>query len=338
MTSPSLWSRLKNAHLFRVVVIYLGASWLVLEVVGLFLVAPSGAWAQQVGDVEFEPEVTDAVFPFGKGPRVLVDAAHNNLHTVEGRYRAFAELLRRDGYVVEGLDAPLSPEALRGADILVISNAVADANILEDDWTLPTPSAFSPDEIVAVRTWIEEGGSLLLIADHMPWPGAAADLAETFGLMFGNGFARDGTLQSGRMTFRRDDDSLADHAIIRGRMPEEAVESVMAFSGQAFRIRPGTAGQPLLVLGDDTVLLLPVKAWEFSEKTPRISASGMLQGATVRFGDGRVAAFGEAAMFTAQVSGTERRPSGMNHPEARENAQFVLNVLHWLSGLLEQQE
>jgi len=36
-------------------------------------------------------------------------------------------------------------------------------------------------------------------------------------------------------------------------------------------------------------------------------------------------------MFTAQVD--EEGPMGMNHPEARQNAQFVLNVLHWLTGV-----
>ena len=37
MTSPSLWSRLKNAHLFRVLVIYAAASWVLLQIVGLFI-------------------------------------------------------------------------------------------------------------------------------------------------------------------------------------------------------------------------------------------------------------------------------------------------------------
>lgn len=37
MTSPSLWSRLKDAHLFRVLVIYLATAWVVLQIVGLFI-------------------------------------------------------------------------------------------------------------------------------------------------------------------------------------------------------------------------------------------------------------------------------------------------------------
>ena len=60
----------------------------------------------------------------------------------------------------------------------------------------------------------------------------------------------------------------------------------------------------------------------------------MLQGAALPFGKGRVAAFGEGAMFSAQVSGPQRRPMGMNMPAAGENPQFLLSVLHWLAGLL----
>ena len=48
-------------------------------------------------------------------------------------------------------------------------------------------------------------------------------------------------------------------------------------------------------------------------------------------GKGRLAIFGEAAMFTAQLAGPARSPAGFNHPAASENAQFVLNVMHWLA-------
>ena len=70
---------------------------------------------------------------------------------------------------------------------------------------------------------------------------------------------------------------------------------------------------------------------------PFVPATGLLQGAVIRHGKGRVAVFGEAAMFTAQV--IERNGQvvrfGMNDPAASQNAQFVLNVLHWLSGQLD---
>ena len=186
-------------------------------------------------------------------------------------------------------------------------------------------SAFEASEATAVEIWIEQGGALLLIADHMPWPGAAEELAARFGLLFINGYAQDAETGRGRMTFRRSDGSLRDHAISNGRRPEERIESVTTFTGQAFRSNPGTPIEPLLVLNDSTEVLLPEVAGQFSEGTPRLAAVGWLQGAVLRYGSGRVAAFGEAAMFSAQVSGEQRIPMGMNDPEASENPQFLLN-------------
>ena len=107
-----------------------------------------------------------------------------------------------------------------------------------------------------------------------------------------------------------------------------------AFAGTAFTLRAGTSHSPLLVLPAGTELLYPEVAWEFTEQTKRREAEGMLQGAVLEVGGGRVAVFGEAGMFTAQVQGEEREPLGMNHPRASHNARFVLNVLRWLAGLI----
>lgn len=87
-----------------------------------------------------------------------------------------------------------------------------------------------------------------------------------------------------------------------------------------------------MTLPKGTRLELPIVAWQFSDTTPRISGEGWLQGGTVTFGRGRIAVFGEAAMFSAQRKGPQHTPMGMNAPEAAQNPQFVLNVLHWLAG------
>ena len=89
-----------------------------------------------------------------------------------------------------------------------------------------------------------------------------------------------------------------------------------------------------MYMPDDWVVLLPIEAWVIDESTPVVSTRGLIQGGVLRHGAGKVAVFGEAAMFTAQVD--EEGPMGMNHPEAPQNAQFVLNVLHWLSGVLPE--
>ena len=67
---------------------------------------------------------------------------------------------------------------------------------------------------------------------------------------------------------------------------------------------------------------------------PLLSVAGWLQGGTRKLDQGRVAILGEAAMCTAQLEGTV--PDGMNAPQASQNAQFCLNVMHWLSGLLDE--
>ena len=133
----------------------------------------------------------------------------------------------------------------------------------------------------------------------------------------------------------RADGTLADHPITRGRNESERIESVMIFTGQAFR--PPDDAAPLLIVPPGVEILLPSVAWEFSDQTPRVSADGLLQGAALGVGKARIAVFGEAAMLTAQrgVENGEVSLFGMNHPEARDNEQFVLNVIHWLTGLLD---
>ena len=87
----------------------------------------------------------------------------------------------------------------------------------------------------------------------------------------------------------------------------------------------------------DWAVFFPHQASVFTKPTPAESARGLLQGAVLRHGQGRVAVFGEAAMFTAQTQVLGEQVvmrMGMNDPEAPQNAQFVLNVLHWLSGVL----
>jgi len=287
----------------------------------------------QRADLEFRPPIIDPAFATGAGPVVLIDEAHYNFHTAEGRYKPFAELLRRDGYIVRSSASAFTEQSLAGARVLVISNALNKDDA--DDWVLPNPSAFDASEISAIEAWVERGGSLLMIADHMPFPGAAEELADRFGLLFINGYARNAGGGGGRMVFSRADGSLRAHPITNGRSPAEGVETVMAFTGQAFRARPGTPIEPLLVLGDDAVILLPQVAAEFTDTTPQLAAVGWFQGVVLHHGSGRVAAFGEAAMFSAQVSGVGRFPMGMNDPAAGENYQFLLNVMHWLTGQLD---
>ena len=141
---------------------------------------------------------------------------------------------------------------------------------------------------------------------------------------------------SGLITYRRSDRSLADVPVTNGRRPAERVDSVVSFTGSAFRLaatRPDSAW-PVFTFRAHTRVWMPRVAWQFGDSVASLPGDGLLQGALLRYGRGRVAVFGEAAMFSAQVTGPQRTPMGMNAPFAPQNAQFTLNVAHWMSGLL----
>ena len=292
--------------------------------------AAQQAAAQQTADTSFKPPIPNPAYLSGRGPVVMLDEAHFNFHTADGRYQPFSELLRRDGYVVKASRLKFSKVSLKGGQILVIANPLAERN--RTDWSLPTPSAFSDEEIEAVRDWVKGGGSLLLIADHMPFPGAAEKLALAFGVRFSNGYAVDEKAR-GPILFKLSDGSLRDHQITRGRADAEKVDSVATFTGSAFQVE-GSA-QPLLVFGPTVKSFMTSVAGQITDETPRVPVKGWYQGAVMQFGKGRVGVFGEAAMFSAQLAGPNGNPMGMNAPIAAQNPQFLLNVMHWLSGKLK---
>jgi len=300
-----------------------------LPAVAGMLPTPCALAAQQVADSSFAPLLGAPAFPAGRGPRVALDEAHNNFHTLDGRYLTFGLVLADDGFDVVANREPFSTASLAGVDVLVIANALHERNAGED-WSLPNPSAFTPAEVAAVRAWVEGGGALLLIADHMPFGGAAGLLAAALGFELLNGFATPGDGGTGPLVFRRADGSLADHEVTRGSSGALRVDSVATFTGEAFRVPAGATS--LLTLPAGTFSLNPDTAWVFHDDTPRTDVSGWSQGAVAEVGRGRVAVFGEAAMFSAQLAGPQRVPMGMNSPVAAHNPRLLVNLLRWLAG------
>jgi len=162
------------------------------------LLLPTWLLSQQISDTTYHPIIANPQYGLGKGSVVFIDEGHHNFHTKNGRYWAFSNLLQRDGYVVKGYTGEFSKEKLQKGKILVIANALNEKNV--KDWFLPTPSAFTKSEIDVVNKWVNDGGSLFLIADHMPMAGAAKELAAEFGFEFSNGFALD-TISNGPSIF-----------------------------------------------------------------------------------------------------------------------------------------
>jgi len=297
--------------------------------VGAGLAGAAPVHAQQVVDTTYRPRVTSPTYQPGRGPLVRVDASHHT-PSLDETLVPLRRLLEADGYRVARLVAGIGPPTLAGTDVLVIVDALADRNV--DDWTLPTPSAIAPAEERALVDWVRAGGSLLLVADHMPFAGATSDLAKALGIETLNGFAID-TVSWDPITFRRSDGTLRGHPIVDGRDQAERIDSVYTYWGHAFRAHEASAAN-LLAFGQGVVSMQPRKAWRFDAETEVVPVAGWSQGLALRVGKGRVVVLGDSGMLTAHLVGPARRPVGLNAPAAGQNAQFVLNVFHWLAGLI----
>ena len=284
--------------------------------------------AQQMADPEFNPTVANPAYS-KSSPRVLFDEAHNNFHTMDGRYKPFVTLLLNDGYRVVRNRQSFSKSSLESFKVLVIANALGSEDMDEDGVANP---AFTEAECDAVHDWVRGGGSLLLIADHAPFGGAAEILAKRFGVEMSKGFTYDESNSAegnpSFIIFSRENKLLLQHPITDGRGDSEKVNKVMSFTGQSLT---GPKDSYAILKLSDTAKDTPDR-----DATTSISAAGRAQALAFKFGKGRVVVQGEAAMLSAQIAGPEKYKMGMNVP-GTDNKQYVLNVMHWLSGLLKEQ-
>jgi hypothetical protein len=320
----------------------------------LFLLSAGVVSAQQIPDPNFDAAVTRPTYTTTH-PSVAIDQGHDNFHTKDGLFKPFADLLRNDGYTVVANTAKFTSVSLESIDVLVISNAIGK---LENDNNNSTP-AFTKPECDAVYDWVQRGGSLFLIADHAPMGDAAALLAERFGVTLGNGFVFDTNPDNfadkdpTELVFSDHNHLLDSNPITRGRNGIERLHRLVAFTGESvtiprdavaiLRLSP-TVGevhtregvQPLY---DDDAIKAKANLEAAARQWPIV---GRAMAVAFKVGRGRVVVSGEAGMLTAQVfkekdkDGTEKfvGKTGMSVP-GNDDKQYVLNVLHWLSGVLK---
>jgi hypothetical protein len=303
---------------------------------------------QQIADPDFDARVARPAYAENH-PKVLFDEAHNNFHTSAGRYKPFTDLLANDGYLITPNKEKFQPGVLQGYRILVIANALDD----RINSTGAKSAAFTEEECDAVRDWVRAGGALLLIADHAPFGEAAENLAARFGVGMSKGYAMDEAnfdSESGNRGFilyTRENRLLASHPITEGRDRSERIDRVLTFTGQSLSVPAGAAA--LLKMSDTAVDLTRSAVADSTAALERAlnrqggttpervskgtSAAGRSQAVALAFGKGRVVILGEAAMLSAQLAGTEKKALGMNR-KGIDNRQLGLNIMHWLSGLL----
>jgi hypothetical protein len=323
--------------------------WLRVLIVGALTLAIVIALSlpRQAGDEDFIARVERPAYApdLPTRPVVLIDRAHFNFHTLDKRYKPFAELMRADGYDVRPNTKRFSRPALAEADVLVVVNGLGLRGSLQmlltalrlDGLVDLSGSAFSDRESEALADWVRGGGALLLIADHAPCGKAAARLASRFGVGMTNGWAEDdrpnhdpSTDHWGFLLFSRENGLLGDHAITAGRDPAERVDRVVSFAGQALAPPPGST--VFLRLSPTARIYRKAR----SANDDYVPAAGMGQGVALLYGQGRVVVLGEAAMLTSQEARCrgETFHFGLDWP-GTDNRKLALNIMHWLSRLLD---
>jgi hypothetical protein len=282
-------------------------------------------FAQQTADPHFDARVEKPTFT-KNFPRVLFDEAHYNLDTTNNRYKPFADLLFNDGYHFAVNRQLFTKASLASHKILIIVNPLGGEDM--DDEGADGP-AFSPAECEVVSDWVRGGGALLLIADHGPFASATEILAKQLGVEMGKSAVMDPTNADKELNspdaivYSRENHLLADSSITNGRSDAERVNRVIVFGGQSLKGPQGS----------DVLLKLADSATDENAGKPAATA-GRTQGIAFRLGKGRVVVLADAAMLSAQVTGSDNQPVGMNVANI-DNRQLALNIMHWLSGILK---
>jgi hypothetical protein len=202
------------------------------------------------------------------------------------------------------------------ARVFVTVNALHDL----DNWGAQTGSAYTDEEVETLYDWVHQhGGSLFLITDQMPAAGAATKLAARFGFKLINGFAQ------------RKDGQPEIFSRSRGNLTANPITDAAGFTIDSIRFWVGTGFVPppeaIIVssLDEDYEVSL-------ASDGSKISGKGLVNCAILPCGRGRVCLIADAGLFYAILRGIKSEKRGMNHPDATQNARFLLNILHWLDA------
>lgn len=291
----------------------------------------------QQADPTFSPRNLTPTFSSSNSPVVVIDEAHHNFLTLEGRYAPFASVLKSDGYTVRANTKPFTTETLQNVNIVVIANALDKSR---RDWQPPFEQALSQNEVNALINWVEDGGSLLLIADHVPFPNVVENLSVALGFKFSQGHVSEAifvstneTLKAHEITYEKPTPSQQAPSDFQGFTPflsnSRHIDKVKSFGGSAFQVPDDAIS--LLTLRQGAVSIEPEVAFQITPETKRRNVAGWSQGAVLQKGQGRVAIFAEGMMFSSQIDTRTGQTFGLRSPDAKQNERFLLNLMLWLS-------
>lgn len=262
-------------------------------------------------DLLYQPQI-NPVFEPGSKPVILFDQAHYNRHLVldkenkPGSYHAFSKLAEALGCELRILMNQVNESRLKQANLLVIACPFSENN-----------EPYTTGEIDTIKSWVEQGGSLLLITDHIPFSNSAVSLAKAFAIQFTIGTVVDHAqgdktvFEPGRIIYSTEKYSEETALLIN-------TSNIITYTGQGVK-----------KMNEEYRMILrfsPTAYFEDREGNA-YDAKGFSQLITIQFGKGKVAVTGEAAFLTAQIKGDEL--IGLNNRDY-DNEKLCKNLLVWL--------
>ncbi|MFX1312552.1 MAG: DUF4350 domain-containing protein, partial [Promethearchaeota archaeon] len=272
------------------------------------------AYAPSVPDESItENNIITEILYIVYGNVILFDEAHFPAYSIDsnpaadviGGYSEFAGMLTAGGYIVDTIDpgTVIDATVLSGGDILVIVCSV---------------NAYTTAELDAIETWVQNGGSLLLITDHSSFGAVMDTLAARFGFDFKNDAILDsddnvGTGDSSQIFY--DGPNLLSHPITAG------VSRVEMYAGDGLIAAPGDE-TPIIITDTDGTA-----TWYY-DGTPALNVSVMslIDGGSA--GAGKVVVIGDCNLWG---SAYDLDSDGDLDFYDSDNEILAWNTINWLT-------
>jgi len=308
-------------------------------------------------DKSYAPHIEKPAYE-KEGPPVLLDEAHRNLPLNLGLVR----LLTADGYRIEHAKSAFTYEGLSQAKVLVIVNP----GMLRSRQSLDHPEPlFTEAESAAIHDWVAGGGALLIAFNSMTSDVTA--VLRRFQVEFNSDFVFDEGLRDpgadphGPMNskvFSGDTQLLSTHKVIAGRAESERVRKIALGGVSVVQQAPENAS-PLLRCSEKATLLQrdalqmkeleaatapgqanPPRDFKSSVSPARAPVRAAHAPAAIAFtlGKGRVVMVSNGMFLSALVSQIALNGQSATQRTGlaeADNQQFTLNIMHWLSGLID---
>jgi len=233
-----------------------------------------------------------------------------------------AGLLRRQGFQCERqTHRPLEPQ-FPDVRLVVIPPPAGDYDPEREVWRPSTTTLFLPDEICALRRFVDSGGRLLVFGYRFGdsfTQGNLGELCAAFGCLLNDDGIVD--LRRIRWLYPLSGDFATDGDSILAPWAVEGVQQLRWRCMATFTILPGASAFPVVLSPGGHCL-----AYNLRHRQLNFQSQPMVVAGT--HGNGRFAFFGGPHAF-------ETSPLGLFH-EA-DNQRLLENVLRWLNGEVTDQ-